>query len=663
MPDRDIYEDLRARLHPLDVAGQLGLRVKSNYFECPHDGCNVVKGKVVPKAQAFDDGHWRCCKCEAKGDAVELLQIREGLDKGEATERAKYLAGLDDDRPPPPPPSRPDPPKVPQAFLDRAIEVYTIATDHYDRLRREGDSYLARFGNDLSPADRSTTGKARASGLAYLNGRGIAPLVKHRVPIGLAPSLRTGLLIRLREWSDPLDVAVTHGLAYKAKSRSHEEAYRGRVWLPWQDDKGNTLSVKGRAIPDLAAHNNLRRNKEDGSIAMPMKSPRTTIYGDKFPQAVKPTHPFGWAPAIELLRSGAPEPLLIVEGEIDALSAMLTGYPAVATGGSSGVGTTVLAGLLDKQPFRTLVLFDRDDDDETRARVEEDAQKLAAKTRSRWVLMPEGDLNDQIQLRNGGNLGNLATAIEKAVHNAHEPPQPKTRPKPKDKEKPKAARKPAGLTEEGQPDGWAIDRRDGQLMQRRGFIDGQPDWEGTRIFHPPSIVWRGQDLYDGSMIVGLRGRPVGMRDEVDIAVPRAKLKVGRDIVPALASVGLDVQGATAKNMVAYLSDYERDKASEIELRLGSTQMGWHRNSFLYGEEVFGPDRIAYIGGNNQLMEALGTGGTMNGWINGVLRPLERHSASMLGMYASFAAPVLRYVPDINGFCVEYAGDSSPRPRR
>lgn len=646
----DVFEEIRRRIDCRDLADSLGLTVQHDYFQCPTgDACPSAK-RHRRTCKSSDGKTWHCMACSVHGDAVDLLQEVKGLDKKAAIAEAKAIAGLAEDGSatgPPPPRNHPPPaPAVRAPDLELRIAALTIATDHYDRIRRDGDDYLATL--PLADDDREATNRGLILGRRYLNQRGIAPLRDLPIPVGLVVAWRTGLRERLAAEDDDRLVAAAERAGLLARSRRPYERFRGRVWLPWRTAEGRTVNVKGRAIPTLAELCGLT-TAEGGRLKVPMLMLRSSNSETRPQQMPKPEQPFGWGTAHEQ----ADQPLIIVEGEIDALSAHLAGWSGVATGGAGGVGGPPIAALASDR--ECIVLFDGDAVPQKRQSIGSKAAKLARAVGGRWALMPEGDLNDVLQT--AGTSG-VTAAIREAIGHAVEPaPTATTATPPTSRRRGDVPGRPPDAEVEGYPPGWGLWRGFLHTVRYDPKHDAE-EWKSTGIRQPPRIVWRGRDLADQTIVLGLHGKVAASEEEVEIPVHRAIVKTTKDVVPALSAVGMDVDSTTARSMVKYITACEHAFGHTVPFRHGSSQMGWHGGSFLYGDDCMGSDRIHYIGRDQQLVESLATRGSIDDWRDGVLRILEKYPTALFGLYAGMAAPVLRFVPDLDGFAVEYAGASS-----
>lgn len=378
---RDTFAEIRARLDVRDLAKREGLDGRDDkqgrlHFTCP------ICGRTH-KAMSADGAGWHCVACGQKGDAVDLLAAVRGLDAGEALRVAKGLAGiLDDDRArwTPPPPRRQPPPLVVLSPDDAAARTRALrlAALHYGYLggwHRDDDTpspgehlaHLQDFAGlpDLEAARTKRDATAvRAYGgrrLAALDGRTDAQLA---ALVGAAPCARSGLREFLAHHGADVDAAVRAGLLRADGS----EVLAGRLVYVWTDARGGPVYLTGRAIAD---------DQQLKVYALPVHG----AGADPTVGVPRPGVPFALAAALAVAEEHPDLPILVAEGELDALALLSLGWPAVATGGTSRTPAATLAACLAGHPVR--VVFDFGEADpakqaQTDARAEDTARELRA---------------------------------------------------------------------------------------------------------------------------------------------------------------------------------------------------------------------------------------------------------------------------------------------
>lgn len=366
-----LYDELRQALDVKAVAQHLGLKRRGVYVKCPHDDCpSHKKGRLT--ARSLEGERMGCLACkEPIGDAVDLIQIVRGCSRTDATAEARDLAGLESFKPAPytPPEEAPLPPD-----MEQRIAALTVATEHYHRILTEGVEYLHGIGvTNIDDATRAAQ--------TYVAMRGFS--TPYPLPVGVVPTKLTGLRDVMP--AELRDAAVRAGVL---QARGVERL-AGRVWLPWTDE-WRTVSYKARAIDGLC-----RGQK--------WASPRTADTGRGLMQMPRPSLPFGADAAALLDGTWA-----VAEAELDALALLSAGVPAVAVGGTSGVGSATLHRVLPEG--RAALLYDSDD--AGKAGAEKEGRRLGIP----WATMPGQDPADVLRTLGVDRL--RATALE-AIANAH----------------------------------------------------------------------------------------------------------------------------------------------------------------------------------------------------------------------------------------------------
>jgi len=210
-----------------------------------------------------------------------------------------------------------------------------------------------------------------------LEARGFRRVTSWPVPAGVVPAKKTGLASLYTP--EQREAAVRAGIL---QARGVERLH-GRVFLPWQS-LGFTVSYKARAIEALNHGNK-------------WASPRMADSGRGLVQMPRPNVPFGVDAAVTMDGTWA-----VVEGELDALALLAAGVPAVAVGGTSGVGAATLQGVLPDE--RAALLYDSDEAGK------KGAEKLGRKLGIPWSTMPGSDPADVLKILGLDELRETARA-------------------------------------------------------------------------------------------------------------------------------------------------------------------------------------------------------------------------------------------------------------
>jgi hypothetical protein len=281
--------------------------------------------------------------------------------------------------------------------LDERKRALRLAALHYGFLAWGGDegapsaaehlAYLVEMAG-MAPADAEATLRGRTAALAYAAQRGLCPLARRPLTalLGCCPHWRTGLreYLRLHGGPEVVEAARRAGLWKEGRNGAAFETMRGRLVFVWSDERGTISYLTGRAVPDLADACALR--DEDGQL---VKSYALRVWRTDGANGVgmpAPVAPFGLCAAGRLVSES--RPFVVVEGEIDAIGALLAGWPGVATGGTGRMSGAVVAAALGGRP--AVVCPDRDSDPRTRAETERRAGLLAEVLGARVARLPGG---------------------------------------------------------------------------------------------------------------------------------------------------------------------------------------------------------------------------------------------------------------------------------
>ena len=159
---------------------------------------------------------------------------------------------------------------------------------------------------------------------------------------------------------------------------------------------------------------------------------------------------------------------------------------------------------------------------------------------------------------------------------------------------------------------------------------------------------------------------------VSQVVPREMIADTRKIV-TLAKFGFPVTSANAAGIVRFLADFENCNSTKFAKSVVTSQLGWievaGRQAFLLGNDVLSAARpnaddeeelnVFFRGaddGNDQLADAFGVAGTLDGWVANFLR-LTKFPAVAFAITASFAAPLLK-ITNCGSITTDLAGETT-----
>jgi DNA primase catalytic core len=200
-------DDLKSKINLVELFRQHGLELKQNgkglVCRCPFHPDDKPSLCVTP-----DKGEWNCFGCEAGGDAIRFLQLKENLDFPQAVERLKQFAGIQ--------------------------SVNGVLPGKYRRpelLARVAELYHKRF---LESEEAQ----------AYLTGRGLGSEVWKAFKIGFCDG---SLLKTLPNEGELLEALRSIGVLTK----DNKEHFRGCVVVPLTHPDRGVVALYGRRIrPD-----------------------------------------------------------------------------------------------------------------------------------------------------------------------------------------------------------------------------------------------------------------------------------------------------------------------------------------------------------------------------------------------------------------------------
>ncbi len=348
---QSFLDEIRARLPVSEIVRR---RVALKKAGREWKGLSPFNAEKTPSFTVNDHkGFYHCFSSGKHGDQFTFLMETEGVSFPEAVERLASLAGL------PLPKVSPEDEKR-EARRKTLHEVMELAAKFFE------DSLQSRAG-------------ARTRG--YLADRGLAPAVIARFRLGYAPAERFALKEYLGAKSIPVEDMVEAGLLVTGDDIPLPfERFRERVMFPIHDFKGRVVGFGGRALAEDAP-------------AKYLNSPETPLFHK------------GW-----LLYHGAParvaaqkgEPLIVVEGYMDAIAMVAAGFEATV----APLGTALTEdqlGLLWRIAPEPILCFDGDKAGERAAfrALDLALPGLAPGKSLRFAILPEGQDPDDL-IRAGG---------------------------------------------------------------------------------------------------------------------------------------------------------------------------------------------------------------------------------------------------------------------
>ncbi|MBR1150556.1 DNA primase [Bradyrhizobium sp. JYMT SZCCT0428] len=352
-------EELRARLPVSEVVGR---RVKLKKAGREWKGLSPFQQEKSPSFTVNDQkGFYHDFSSGKHGDIISFLMETEGVGFTEAVERLASMAGM----------------ALPAVTPD--------AAKHEQRRRTLYDvmELAAKFFADTL----ASRGGAKARG--YLADRAISPATQLQFRIGYAPGERFALKEYLGAQGIPTEDMVEAGLLNGGEDIPVPyDKFRDRVMFPITDVRNRVIAFGGRAL-------------EKDVPAKYMNSPETPLFhkGDNL---------YNLATARQATHDGAP--LIVVEGYVDVIAMVTTGFKAsVAPLGTALTENQLM--LLWKMVDEPILCFDGDKAGKKAAWRAADLAlpHLKPGKSLRFALLPEGQDPDDLA-RSGGRA-----AIEEVI--------------------------------------------------------------------------------------------------------------------------------------------------------------------------------------------------------------------------------------------------------
>ncbi|WP_298256309.1 DNA primase [Bradyrhizobium sp.] len=355
----EFLEELKARLPVSEVVGR---RVKLKKAGREFKGLSPFQQEKTPSFTVNDQKQFYHDFSTGKhGNIFDFLMETEGVTFPEAVERLASMAGL------PLPAVTPDAARH-EARRKTLHDVMELAAKFF------ADTLASRSG-------------AKARG--YLADRSISPDTQLRFRLGYAPGERFALKEHLGNQGIPVADMVETGLLIGGDDIPVPyDRFRDRVMFPIADSRGRVIAFGGRAL-------------EKDVPAKYLNSPETPLFhkGDNL---------YNLATARQAAHDGSP--VVVVEGYVDVIAMVGTGYPGSVAPLGTALTENQLA-LLWKMADEPILCFDGDRAGQKAAWRAADLAlpHLAPGKSLRFALLPEGQDPDDLA-RSGGRA-----AIEEVI--------------------------------------------------------------------------------------------------------------------------------------------------------------------------------------------------------------------------------------------------------
>jgi DNA primase len=347
----EFLDELRARLPASEVVGR---RVKLKKSGREWRGLSPFQQEKTPSFFVNDQKQaWFDFSSGLNGNIFDFVMKTEGVPFPEAVERLASMAGL------PLPAATPDAARHEQR-RKTLYDVMECAANFF------ADTLASRIG-------------AKARG--YLGDRAISPSTQLQFRLGYAPSDRFALKEHLGAQGIPVEDMIEAGLLVSGEDIPVPyDRFRDRVMFPITDLRGRTIAFGGRAL-------------EKDVPAKYINSPETPLFhkGDNL---------YNFGPARQASHDGSP--LIVVEGYVDVIAMVTTGFAASVAPLGTALTENQLA-LLWKMADEPILCFDGDRAGQKAAYRAADMAlpHLKPGKSLRFALLPEGQDPDDLA-RSGG---------------------------------------------------------------------------------------------------------------------------------------------------------------------------------------------------------------------------------------------------------------------
>src|SRR6266536_2282243 len=355
-------DELRARLPVSEIVGR---RVKLRKAGREWKGLSPFNKEKTPSFFVNDQKMaWFDFSSGKNGTIFDFIMLTEGVSFPEAVERLAAQAGIPLPRVSPEEDAREERRKTLNDIVELAAKFFE-------------DTLASRAG-------------AKARG--YLADRGLDPATQLKFRLGYAPAERFALKEHLGKEGIPTEDMVEAGLLVAGDDIPVPyDRFRDRVMFPITDLRGRVIAFGGRAL-------------EKDVAAKYMNSPETPLFhkGDNL---------YNHAPARQAAYNGSP--LVVVEGYVDVIAMVTTGFAASVAPLGTALTENQLA-LLWKMADEPILCFDGDKAGQKAAWRAADLAlpHLLPGKSLRFALLPEGQ--DPDELARSGGRGAIEEVIQAA---------------------------------------------------------------------------------------------------------------------------------------------------------------------------------------------------------------------------------------------------------
>ncbi len=288
--------------------------VISSYITLKRRGKNLIglcpfHGEKTPSFTVYpDNGSFYCFGCKVGGDVFTFVKMAENLDYIEAVKLLADRAGV----------------TVPEDGYDDSL--HRLKNTIYE-INRE----TARFYHSYL---LSESGKWAQE---YYLGRGLSPKTVKTFGLGAAPNEWDALCKHLKSKGYSFEDMYQANVVSKSQKGSYFDRFRNRIMFPIINVRGNVVGFSGR------------RYTEDKNEAKYINTGDTPVY--------KKSHNLF---ALNLAKSNCAKQLILVEGNLDAISLHQAGFNnAVAPLGTAF--TQEQAQLISRYTEEVVICFDSDE--------------------------------------------------------------------------------------------------------------------------------------------------------------------------------------------------------------------------------------------------------------------------------------------------------------